>query len=171
MAKKQAQEQPQDENLGMDTGYAMAEDFNVEEEFKPSPLVATGVYHSSVTQVKFNPADQTIDWTYTLNDNGGVMSDGETPIDGAAFVYRNWLPRPGDEDERTKDGRQTKRQAKINMLGDFSNKMGVNMSTPTIILESIANSDWVGIDTDVKIRVREYEGRIFNDIERIISVG
>jgi hypothetical protein len=167
MAKKQ-KEQETEQDYGMDTGYSIAEDFNIDEEFKPSPMVPSGVYHAAVTSVSFNPGDQTIDWMFTLNNNGGVMSDGETPIDGACFKYRNWLPRKGDENEMTSDGRQTKRSAKISMLKGFSDALNIDMSTPVVILESIANQEWVGMDVGVKIRIREFEGRVFNDVERVV---
>ena len=97
------------------------------------------------------------------------MSDGETPIDGSVFVYRNWLPKPGDEVERTKKGTQTKKQAKINMLHDFAEAMKITMTTPKKILESIANCDWIGIEAQVKMGVRTWEGRTFNNIERVVA--
>ena len=171
MAKKKVQEEeiqeqgyyPED-----DESFGISEDFNVDDEYKPTPLIPAGVYHGYVTDVQFDASDQTIVWTFTLNGNGGVMSDGETAIDGSQITYRNWLPKPGDENELTKKGNMTKRQAKINMLHDFSKVMGINLSTPAAIAEGIANASWIGIEKDLKIGVRTYEGRNFNDIERII---
>jgi hypothetical protein len=52
------------------------DDFNTEEEYQPTPLIAEGYYNAAVTDAKFNSEDKTIDWTFTLNNNGGVMSDG-----------------------------------------------------------------------------------------------
>ena len=171
MAKKKVQEEeiqeqgyyPED-----DESFGISEDFNVDDEYKPTPLIPAGVYHGYVTDVQFDASDQTIVWTFTLNGNGGVMSDGETAIDGSQITYRNWLPKPGDENELTKKGNMTKRQAKINMLHDFAKIMGINLSTPAAIAEGIANASWIGIEKDLKIGVRTYEGRNFNDIERII---
>jgi len=82
-----------------DEGISMDTDFNVEDEYKPDPLIPQATYHASVTKVVFDPDQQAIVWHFCLVDNGGVMSDGETPVDGATTVYRNWLPRPGDENE------------------------------------------------------------------------
>ena len=148
-------------------GYQGMDDFDVEEEFAPTPLIAAGFYNAAVTEVKFNSEDKTIDWVFTLNNNGGVMSDGETPIDGSAHTYRNWLPKPGDEVEMTKKGNQTKRQAKINMMHDFAESMKITMSNPRQILESIANSDWIGQDAQVKMEVRTWDNRTFNNIARV----
>ena len=166
MAKKKQDDVP-NEDYAYDAGL---DDFDVEEEYQPSPLIAHGYYNGAVTDVKFNSEDKTIDWTYTLNNNGGVMSDGETPIDGSAHQYRNWLPKPGDENEMTKKGNMTKRQAKINMLHDFAESMKITMSNPKAILESIANSDWLGMEAQVKIGLRTWEGRTFNNIERVTAV-
>jgi len=88
--------------------YQGVDDFDVEEDFVPIPLIAEGYYNSAVTDVKFNSEDKTIDWSFTLNDNGGVMSDGETPIDGSVHVYRNWLPKPGDEERNDQEGNSDK---------------------------------------------------------------
>lgn len=167
MAKTKKDENiPEDEYGGMSD----VDDFDVEEEYQPTPLIAEGYYNSAVTDVKFNSVDKTIDWTFTLNNNGGVMSDGETPIDGSTQVYRNWLPKPGDEVEMTKKGNQTKRQAKINMLHDFAEAMSITMATPKGILESIANSDWIGMEAQVKIEVRTWDNRTFNGIARVVAV-
>jgi hypothetical protein len=149
-------------------GFSISEDFDLAEEYKPSPLIPAGVYHGYVTEVVFDPLEQTIVWTFTLNNNGGVLSDGETPIDGNQLVYRNWLPKPGDGDRLTKKGNMTIRQAKINMLHDFAKSMGIDLSTPAKILEGIANGDWIGLEKDLKVKVREYEGRTFNDIDRVV---
>ena len=169
-AKKDETTIPED-NYGDETeqGYGAddLDDFDVEEEFTPIPLIAESYCNGAVTDVKFNSEDKTIDWTVTLNNNGGVMSDGETPIDGSTHTYRNWLPKPGDEVERTKKGTQTKRQAKINMLHDFAEVMKITMSTPKQILESIANSDWIGMDVQVKMGICTWEGRTFNNIDRM----
>lgn len=149
-----------------ETTYTM-EDFNLEEDVKTDPLVPMGNYHASVTNVVFDPEKVTINWTFVLSDNGGIMSDGETPIDGATLIYRNWLPVAGDENTPTKNGRSTKRQAKINMLADFAKSLGVDLSTPGVITENLANGTYIGVEADLKISIREYQGRTFNDIKSV----
>lgn len=158
------------DDTATDPGYEGVDDFDVEEDYQPIPLIAESYCNGAVTDVKFNGEDKTIDWSVTLNNNGGFMSDGETPIDGSVHMYRNWLPKPGDEVERTKKGTQTKRQAKINMLHDFAEGMKITMSTPKQILEAIANSDWIGISIQAKMEIRTWEGRTFNNLARMIAV-
>jgi len=170
MAKKKQEDYATDPVVDNYSGMNDVDDFDVEEEFTPIPLIAESYCNGAVTDVKFNSEDKTIDWSVTLSDNGGVMSDGETPIDGSVHTYRNWLPKPGDEVERTKKGTQTKRQAKINMLHDFAEAMKIEMNSPKQILESIANSDWIGAAVQVKMEIRTWEGRTFNNIARMVAV-
>lgn len=144
-----------------------AMDFNVDDEYKPDPLIPKGSYHASVTKVSFNPAQHCIVWDLCLHDNGGVMNDGETPIDGAHVWFRNWLPKPGDENELTKSGKNNKRQSKINMLKDFSNELGIDMSTPTKIGTSLAEAEWIGIEVDVDVDIDEYMGKFRNNANRL----
>lgn len=151
-----------------DEGISMDTDFNVEDEYKPDPLIPQATYHASVTKVVFDPDQQAIVWHFCLVDNGGVMSDGETPVDGATTVYRNWLPRPGDENELNASGRATKRQSKINMLKQFSAGLGIDMSTPQIIIAALSNQEWVGMNVDIAVTTREFEGKIFNEVKRVM---
>ena len=97
------------------------------------------------------------------------MSDGETPIDGSHHYVRNWMPRPGDEKKMTKDGRQTKRQSKINMMKRFAENMKMNMNTAKIIAEAIRNQDWIGISVIITISIGEWEGRIRNEASKMIA--
>jgi len=139
-------------------------DFSLEDEYKPDPLAPQGNYLGSVAGVTFEMANQAIAWRVVLADNGGVMSDGETPIDGQAFTYRNWLPRIGDENKMTASGRSTKRQAKINMMKQFADSMQINMDSPTQIMAFIESGDWVGIDVVVSLSMEEYQGRTRNSV-------
>jgi len=140
--------------------------FDVDDEFKPDPLIPKGTYHGVATAVKFEPTKFCIVWDFCLHDNGGVMSDGETPIDGAYVQYRNWLPKPGDEDEMSKNGKSTKRQSKINMLADFQNNLSVDMSTPTKIATALAEQLWIGTEADLDVVVDEWQGRFRNSVSR-----
>lgn len=170
MASKETNQEIADfDDSGMDdVGDALgAMDFNVDDEYKPDPLIPKGTYHASVTKVSFVPAQSCIVWDLCLHDNGGVMNDGETPIDGAHVWFRNWLPKPGDENELTKSGKNNKRQSKINMLKDFSKELGIDMTTPTIIAESLANAEWIGIEVDVDVDTDEYQGKFRNNANRV----
>lgn len=153
---------------GDEEGTALgAMDFNVDDEYKPDPLIPKGTYHAVVTKVSFTPAQSCIVWDICLHDNGGIMNDGETPIDGAHIWFRNWLPKPGDENELTKSGNNNKRQSKINMLKDFSKELGIDMSTPVKIAESLANAEWIGIEVDADVDIDEYMGRFRNNANRL----
>jgi hypothetical protein len=151
----------EDQNLKIDT------DFNVDDEFKADPLIPAGTYHAASTNVKFDPEQQAIVWTFVLHDNGGLMSDGVTGVDGSTIFFRNWLPRPGDESEMNSSGKATKRQSKINMLKQFSNAVGVDMSTPQIIISALSEQTWLGVEVDLVISTREWEGKIFNDVKKV----
>jgi hypothetical protein len=142
-------------------------DFNVPDEYVPPPLTATGYYHGASTRVLFNRKDQAIAWTFTLRDNGGVMSDGKTLIDGSTYDYNIWLPKPGDEHKMTKTGKQTIRAAKISMMQQFANYMKINMDTPKKIAEALQNGDWMGLEADIFVEINEYEGRISNRIGKM----
>jgi len=160
-------------DLGFDpsTDQTPMEDFDVDSEYKPTPLIPKGQFVGNISSVKYNPDDQTIDWVVTFEGNGEdfLMLDQETPIDGATMGYRNFLPKPGDENERTKTGRQTKRQAKINMMKDFADNMKIQMKSPTQILESISNAEWIGLRVKANVGFRMYEGRTFNNLEKLFA--
>lgn len=156
------QEIPQAE--GEFGAYKIEVDFNIDEEYKPLPLIPQGTYTGHVTSVKIIPEDPSICWDVTLQGNGGTKSDG-SEIDGSTLSFKNWLPKPGDETKRTKSGLQTVREAKISFLKEFSERMKINMNTAQIVQEAIANQDWVGMEVRVKIGIREYEGRYSNNIE------
>jgi hypothetical protein len=153
---------------GTPEGTHIESDFSLDDEFKPDPLAPTGNYFGHTVAVAFEQGNQAVAWKVTLNDNGGVMSDGETPIDGQSFYYRNWLPRPGDENLMTVSGRSTKRQAKINMMKQFATEMQVNMDTPAAIMEGIESGEWVDIPVLVGLGIDEYQGRSRNQISRMV---
>jgi hypothetical protein len=158
----------------MENGYPEGEemtptDYNLDDEYKPEPLAPTGVYTGLVKKVAYESANNAIRWEVTAAGNFGIlMVDGQTPLDGNTFFYRNWLPRPGDENVRTKSGRSTKRQAKINMLKDFQDKMQVDMNTPQAVQEAIMNGEWMGIPVIMNLDIDEYEGVTRNVIKKMV---
>lgn len=142
-------------------------DFNVQDEYKAEPLIPKGTYHATVTKVSFVPAQSCIVWDVCFHDNGGSMNDGETPIDGAHGYFRNWLPKPGDESILTKSGKNNKRQSKINMLKDFSERLSIDMATPSIIATSLAEAVWVGLEVDADVDTDEYQGKFRNVVNNL----
>lgn len=147
------------------TGAALNMDFNLDTEAKEDPMIPPGTYFANVTKVWYDPERYSITWKLVLDGNEGVMSDGETPVDGATVLNNNWLPKPGDEDTPTANGRGTKRQSKINMLKKFADLMGIDMSTPTAIQEALANHEWIGIQCQITVGLREYNGQTFNEVK------
>ena len=161
-----------EEEISFDSGevsFAPDTDFDLEDEYKSEPLVTSGNYRGNVIGVVLDTEQHAIVWKVALAENGGVMSDGETPIDGSHHYYRNWLPKPGDENEPTKNGRGTKRQSKINMMKRFSDDMKISMNTPTVIAKSITNQDWIGIGVIASISIDEYMGITRNQIDKMVA--
>lgn len=161
-----------EENDGMVDGADASDalgsvDFDVEDEYKPDPLIPKGTYHGVVTDTKFDAKQFCIVWDICLHDNGGYCNDGSTPIDGQHVYYRNWLPKPGDENLMIKSGKTNKRQSKINMLKDFEVKLGIDMGTPAKIAAGLQEKAWIGIELDVDVVLDEYEGRVRNTASKV----
>lgn len=153
-----------------DSAFSFDTDFNVEEEYKVPPLIPAGRYEGYVTNVRFDPGDNALVWETTLRaDDDVFMSDNETPVNGNLVVYKNWFPKAGDETTRTKTGKMTKRQAKINMIKEFQQKMKIDMNTPEAILAGVTEAQWIGTDVIVTIEVREYEGRLSNQVKEMVA--
>ncbi len=143
-------------------------EFDLEGEYKPDPLIPQGTYLGSVTGVKYNPENYGLTFTVTLADNGGFMSDGETPIDGGRVFKSVWFPKPDDGEIMTSDGKKTKRQSKINMLRDFANAMELDMGTPDKLRTAIENGDWIGVPVVVAVEISEYQGRTTNPVNKMV---
>lgn len=154
-----------------DVDISIESDFSVEEEYEPSPLIPNGAnYRAAVTETKFDIEQQAIVFGYTLHDNGGVMSDGKTTVDGQVLIKKIWLPKAGDENEITKDGRTNKRKAKINMMRDFAKKMKISLENPVTIMTALRNQDWVGLEVILKINASQWEGTWRNEIKDVKAV-
>jgi len=144
---------------------ALNQDFSLEDEYKEQPLLRQSNYIGNVTKVGIS--NHAIVFTVVLADNGGFQSDGTTPVDGQAVWFRAWLPKASDTNEMIKSGGMTKRQWKINNLKQVSDQLEINMDTPTIIKEAIENGDWIGLRVLCSIGLREYQGRVSNEVTKI----
>jgi hypothetical protein len=144
-----------------------AMDFNLENDFTEEPLIPQGNYKGSVVEVKLDLEKHSINWAIVLNDNSAVMSDGETDVNGVRVYFRNWLPKPGDDQELTSTGKMTKAQSKINQLAKFAKNMRFNMNTMSTIKENIDNQEWIGTDVIVSIGISEYQGNVRNDVSKM----
>ncbi len=143
-------------------------DFDLESEYKEDPLIPQANYLGSITGVTYNPENYGLTFIVTLADNGGYMSDGETPIDGGRVFKSVWFPRPGDESTMTSDGKKTKRQSKINMLTEFARVMDLEMNTKEQLQTAMANGDWIGIAVVVSVEISEYQGRKSNPVNKMV---
>jgi hypothetical protein len=180
MAKKQTAQEVEErdaiQNEGTDEpaeagAFAFDSDFNAEEEYKIPPLVPQGKYEGTVSAVRFDASNYSLVWEVTMRaDSDVLMSDNETPVNGNVMLYKNWFPKAGDEDIRTKTGKMSKRQSKINMLADFQKAMRINMNTPEAIINGVNNAEWIGIDVLVDVEIREYEGRLSNQLKSMIAM-
>lgn len=141
-------------------------EFDLEDEWKPEPLIPQGTYRGHVTNVSFNGEQQCIIWSIVLQGNDGMCSDGTTPVDGMQAYYRNWLPRPGDEHTVSKSGKN-KRQTKINMLKQFANDMQLQMNTKEDVIEALTDGLWIGIPVLAKVSISSYEGRTRNEVNKM----
>lgn len=146
---------------------ANVDNFSIEDEWTAPPVIPAGVYHSRVTAVSFDAEQVCVVFQFQLCDNGGYLDDGTTPIDGNVIFNRVWLPKPSDSTELTKNGK-SKRVVKIDMMKRFADSLGINMNTPQAINMSLANQEWVGLEADIEVTFREYEGRMYNDIKKIL---
>jgi hypothetical protein len=144
-------------------------DFDLDTDAKAPPVIPQGNYRGSVTGVTFDGEKQSINFDVVLQGNDMVMTDGETPVDGAKLSYRIWLPRAEDADQLTSSGNQTKAQWKINNLKKVSTSLGINMTTPKAIAEGLNNGDWIGIEVIANIKISEWQGDIRNEINSLIA--
>jgi hypothetical protein len=158
---EQPLEHPDDSEAGINV------DFNLDDEYKPTPLIPGGNYRGNVTAVAHEASKSAIAFKVTFNENGGVMSDGETKIDGATEYYRVWLPKPGDDLELESNGKVTKRQGKINRMKLFAKDLKIDMNTPAIIAQSIVEQKWIGIPVICALDIEEYQGVARNKISRM----
>ena len=191
MAKKQTQQTPEYEDTAQTTGPfdgieddptpGMAgevdllgdTDLSDADEYKILPLVPNGLYEGEVRKVSYDSDKKCITWSIELSENDGALCvDEETPARGAYVYYRNWLPKADDDKIMTKSGRQTKKQAKLNMLGDFAKGMGFPSDSPrdtiSYISEGIADQSFIGLEVIVKGSISEYEGRLRNQVDSMV---
>ena len=145
-----------DVDLGMD--------FNLEEDVLPVPLIPGGHYEAVVQTVSYDQEKFAIVWQLGLQNNGGMCSDDETKIDGKVLYYRNWLPRPTDDDQ--------KKQNKLRMLKKFAEKMEIDFNTSIAIMTAINESTLMGKEVRCEIAVKEYpqgSGEFSNEIKNMVA--
>lgn len=158
--------------MSEETTEELATDFNLANDVKIEPLLPNGNYLGNVIAVVFKADKANINWKIVLDGNGGFMSDGETPVDGAAVYFNNWLPKKGDESTMASNGRATKFQNKVNQLARFAKGMNLNMNTMQIIKDNIDNGEYIGLAVRVKVTTSEYpegSGQFKNDVNEMVA--
>jgi len=143
-------------------------DFNLEQDYIPTPIVPGGSYKGAITKMSFSEEAQMLAITATLNNNGGVCSDGTTEIDGSTATLRVWFPKEGDRDTPTGSGRQTKWQWKINQIKKVADNLGFNLNTRQDMYSLVDSQSAIGLEVDVKLSVEppdEYNDEAYNDVK------
>jgi len=130
-------------------------DFNLNDEYKPVPLIPGGTYKANIIAVSHEASKYALAFKLCFVENDVMMSDGETPVDGSHEYYRAWLPKPGDESEMQANGRVTKRQGKINSLKRLADDLKISMNTPQAIAQAIIEQHWIGIPVLASVDIEE----------------
>jgi hypothetical protein len=148
-------------------------DFNLEDEYKPTPFAPIGSYKGSITDLSFAQENMQLNIQITLNDNGEdkVMSDGETRVDGQMVWHRAWFPKAGDDTEMTKNGAMTKRQFKINQLTKLFKNLKIEATSAEDIQNQINNKEWVGKDLVITLGVETWDGEQRNNVKSVVAVN
>jgi len=145
------------------------EDFDLEADYVPMPVLQTGNYAVNTVNVSFDAEKQCLIFQVVTEGNDTVKSDGETPADGTNLWYRIWFPRDGDEQEVGKNG-LSKKQNKINMINRNFKNMKLNVNTPSQIMSAVENGDWMGLAFTAKVELRppdDYNPDMYNEIRNL----
>ncbi len=141
-------------------------DFDLEDEFEPPVLVQTGVYAGTIEKLDYNFEGACLVWTVKLEGNGGncvTKGDGgiyvaveNSPVDNQRLWFRNWLPRPGDEAKISQKTGKSKKQWKVNALGEFCNALDIPfavLKNPAAINGYIDSLDWKGLEVTMNVEI------------------
>ena len=137
--------------------------FDVDADYKPTPLIIGGTYKGTIKSVKMNNKLAAVEFMIVLNGNEGVTcTDGETTVDGIEVESKLWLPKANDKNELNKKGNMTKFQSKVNMLKSFGERTELNVNSFDKIQEAIGDQEWIGHSVLARVDVEVYQGRQFN---------
>ena len=142
-------------------------DFNLNNDVKVAPVAVDGNYFGAISGGKVDLKSAQVQIEITLNENGGVLSDGETPVDGYRFTHRLFLPKPEDKNLMTASGRESKWQWKVNNMAKFFANIGVSLPTLSAIDQACKDGDLVGTDVKVELTTEEYNGELKNNMRSI----
>lgn len=142
-------------------------DFNLETDYKETPILYTGEYTGAITDEKM--AKGLIQFELTVGDNqeNEVCTDGQTQSAGCKAYYKIWLPVAGDREKLVKSGKQTKFQWKINNMAEAFKALEFPQRSFAEISEAVNNKDHVGVDVKFGISHQEYKGKIQENVDWI----
>lgn len=152
---------------GVSQSNAAIADFNLDSDVKIAPVAVDGKYFGAISGAKVDTKSAQILVEITLSDNGGVLSDGETDVDGYRFTHRIFLPKPEDKNLMTASGRETKWQWKVNNMAKFFAAIDQKLPTLAAINQACTDGDLVGIDVTVDLTTEEYNGELKNNLRSI----
>jgi len=142
--------------------------FNLDENVSETALVNPGEYFGSIIETTLNDESNFIKFKISLNNNEGMcMSNGETPVDGVHLDYLIWLPKPGDEEEMIKSGRETKANWKLKNLKKALTAIQAPQKAWLDIKEAILNGEWNGLDIKVLTSINEYNGEVREQVDKM----
>lgn len=163
-------EVPMGESMdGQEGEDAQIGDFDLSTDVKMDPVAPQGTYQGNVTEVKLDMKNAQLVFIITLEGNGGVLSDGETPVDGYQFRYRIFLPKQSDKGQLTKGGKD-RFQWKVNNMAKCLNAMKISVNRLPEIEQAIQNADWIGLRVQCELTVDPYNGELQNNAKKVIAI-
>lgn len=157
-----------DENQEPQPDYDYTDEFNLDKDYVPVPVIPAGPYNANIVSAKLDTALGAIVIMCQLQGNPDAnCSDGTTPVDGQQVAFKLWLPKPGDEATMTKSGKQTKRQWKLNTIKETLDKLGINAPTISEIKNQIAAGTWNKDGVSVDVTVDTFKGQVNNNVNSI----
>lgn len=143
------------------------EDFDVEEEYKPIPLIPKGRYPGDIIAVEIIASAIVFTIEFADPEEDFALTDGSL-LHGCTEVYKIWLPKIGDRELKTASGKQTKHQWKVNNLKKMSEKLEMNLNSVSAIKESIESTEWLGISVIADVAIKTYKGNTSNEITDLV---
>jgi len=138
------------------TGRADVGDFDLGSDVKPEPLIPQGKYTGSITKTKLSDDSSRMLVMVALNNNEGLMSDGETPIDGQVITYFVYFPMEADKARVSKTGKSTY-QWKINNLSKVAKSLGLHQANTFADFQQVVQeAKLVGQDVVASISIEPH---------------
>lgn len=156
-----------DENVKPITGEPVST-FNLGADAVVTPLLIPAKYDGAVTGMRILDDGVGVEFSFTLQGNGGVKSDGVTPIDATILTHTVWLPKTGDENVFGKNN-LSKAQNKINGAKKFFHD---NLKDPTIntiddMRQAANEAKFMGREAKLEINNEEYQGTSSSKIKNV----